>query len=285
MHEYDATLKGILTRLAGSVLARLTGLSVASWHNVELPAVRHRRADLLGETADGRLLHIELQSANQAHMARRMLEYSLAIHRKFRRFPHQMVLYVGNAPLRMRTHLSGPGLSFDCRMTDIRELDAEPLLDSPVLEDNVLAILARRGNDRESVRRILRKIADHPPAGRGEAIAELMILSGLRKLGSLIEGEIEQMPILDDIMDHEVLGRERKRGIALGRAEGKAEGMAEGERRILTGLITKRFGPIPDWAKQHLETLTVPDLEQLSLRLFDAPTLHDLLGVPIPPVV
>ncbi len=289
MREYDETLKSILTRPSARILADLTGFSVANWHNVELPAVRHRRADLLGETARGALVHIELQSTNQAHMARRMLEYSLAIHRKFRRFPHQLVLYVGNAPLRMKTSLSGPGLSFECRMTDIREIDAEPLLQSESLEDNVIAVLARLGNERDAVRRILARIAAAESTERGNALAELMTLAGLRKLGSTIEREIEKMPILDDIMDHEVLGRERKRGIALGlaeglaegRAKGRAEGRAEGlasERRVVSGLIAKRFGPVPDWAKQRLEALTVPELEAVGLRLLDAESLKDLLG-------
>jgi hypothetical protein len=44
------------------------------------------------------------------------------------------------------------------------------------------------------------------------------------------------MPILDDIMDHEVLGRERKRGIAPGRAEG----LAEGERTVVLRLLDAR---------------------------------------------
>jgi hypothetical protein len=39
-------------------------------------------------------LHIELQSTNQRDMTLRMPGYSLAIHRQFRRFPEQMVLYV-----------------------------------------------------------------------------------------------------------------------------------------------------------------------------------------------
>jgi hypothetical protein len=206
-------------------------------------------------------------------MARRMLEYSLAIHRKFRRFPHQLVLYVGNAPLRMKTSLSGPGLSFECRMTDIREIDAEPLLESASLEDNVIAVLARLGNERDAVRRILARIAAARSTERGTALAELMTLAGLRKLSSTIEGEIAKMPILDDIMDHEVLGRERKRGIALGLAEGLAS-----ERRMVSGLIAKRFGPVPDWAKQRLEALATPELEAVGLRLLDAESLKDLLG-------
>src|SRR6185437_2284940 len=54
MHEYDVTLKSVLQRSSGTVLRRLTGLSVKRWHNVELPAVQNRRVDMLGETANGR---------------------------------------------------------------------------------------------------------------------------------------------------------------------------------------------------------------------------------------
>jgi len=277
MHEYDVTLKNVLTKSQGRALAQLTGFAVARWHNTELPAVRHRRADLLGKTADGRLVHIELQSTNQPHMARRMLEYSLAIHRKFKRFPEQMVLYVGNAPLRMKSRLAGPRLSFDCRIVDIREIDGELLLTSPSLEDNVIAVLARMGNEREAVKRILGRIAAGQPDERGTAVAELLILAGLRKLGTVIEREIERMPILDDIMDHEVIGRERKRGIALGREEGLAEGRMEGERRVVLRQIGRRFGPVPDWAKQRVEALSASQLEQVELRLLDAGSLEDLL--------
>ena len=277
MYEYDITLKSILTRLAGSVLAELTGFAVERWHNIELPAVRHRRADLIGETADGNLVHIELQSTNQSHMARRMLEYSLAIHRKFHRFPKQIVLYVGNAPLRMRNHLAAPGLSFEYRLVDIREIESEALLASDFLEDNIMAVLARFGGRREAVRRILARIGASGQAERGPAMAELMILAGLRGLEEVIEREIETMPILDDIMDHKVIGRERKRGIALGRAEGLAEGVAEGERRVILRQIGKRFGPVPDWANERIQALSAPDLEQIELRRLDATSLEELL--------
>ncbi|MGD1073001.1 MAG: DUF4351 domain-containing protein [Bryobacteraceae bacterium] len=278
MHEYDTTLKSILTKLAGSVIVELTGFRVERWHNAELPSVRHRRADMLGETSQGRLVHIELQSTNQARMAVRMLEYCLAIHRKFDRFPEQVVRYVGNAPMRMKSRLAAPRLSFDYRLVDIRDLDSEPLLASDFPEDNVIGILMRLGNEREAVRRILARIAASKPAERAHALAELTILAGLRELGTTIKREMEQMPILDDIMDHDLLGPERRRGIALGLAEGQAKGLAEGERRVLLRQIGKRFGSVPEWAKQRLEALSPSDLEQVELRILDAPTLEDLLG-------
>jgi len=270
MHEYDITLKSILTRSGSGLLAQLTGLEVMRWHNVELPAVRQRRPDLLGETRDGVLVHIELQSTNHRAMARRMLEYAVFIHKKFARFPEQLVLYVGNAPMRMESRLTGPRLAFEYRLMDVREVESGPLLRSECLEDNVIAVLAHLGSDREAVRRILRRIAGSEPSGRGTALAELMILAGLRKLGTIIETEIEQMPILDDIMDHEVLGRERKRGIALG--------IAEGERKVVLRQLGKRFGPVPDWAAQRLSNLSPTELEKVEFRLLDAPSLEELFS-------
>jgi predicted transposase YdaD len=286
MHEYDATLKKILTRLDRNALAELTGFAVEKWHNTELPAVRHRRADLLGETASGLLVHIELQISNKADMAQRMLEYALAIHRKFGRFPEQMVLYVGNDPLRMKRAFAGPGLSFKCRMVDIRKIDSEPLLSSTSMAQNVIAVLTRLGNERASVRRILGRIAAGNPDERGTGVAELFALAGLRKLDELIEKEIQRMPILDDIMDSAVIGRERKRGMALGREEGLvegrekglAEGRLEGERRAILRLIGKRFGRVSKTAKARLDGMSAAELEKVERRLLDAGSIQELLG-------
>ena len=126
MHEYDIALKTFLRQGRESLLA-LTSLTIDRWHNVELPEVRNRRVDLLGEAADGRLVHIELQSTHDAAMALRMMEYCAAVCRQFGRFPEQVVLYVGESPLRMTGGLSGSNFSFDCRIVDIRELDGEKL--------------------------------------------------------------------------------------------------------------------------------------------------------------
>jgi hypothetical protein len=91
MREYDIALKSILMRLPGTVIQELTGFAITRWHNDELPQVRNPRVDLLGETTDGRLVHIELQSTNDPDMALRMAEYAWAIYRKFGQFPEQIV--------------------------------------------------------------------------------------------------------------------------------------------------------------------------------------------------
>lgn len=81
------------------------------------------------------------------------------------------------------------------------------------------------------------------------------------------------MPLLNDILDHEVLGREFKKGLQ----EGRQEGRQEGEVAILRRQIEKRFGSVPGWADERLAARTTPELEELSIRLLDANSLEELL--------
>ena len=73
------------------------------------------------------------------------------------------------------------------------------------------------------------------------------------------------MPILNDILDNKVLGREFKRGVQ------------EGELTVLRRQIEKRFGALPSWAEERLAGRTTIELEDLSVRVLDAPSLEDLL--------
>jgi len=70
------------------------------------------------------------------------------------------------------------------------------------------------------------------------------------------------MPILDDILQHRVLGREYKRG------------RLEGALKIIRMQIERRFGPLPDWADQSLRTMTVDELENLADRVFEVQSLE-----------
>lgn len=134
MHEYDTTLKLILQSLTAMTTRELTGVVITKWLNVEIPGLQNPRVDLLGETADGSLIHIEFQSRNDGTMALRMLEYCVRVFRLHGQFPRQILLYVGEAPLRMKSALAGGMVTFSYEQTDIRDLDGQPLLASSQVE-------------------------------------------------------------------------------------------------------------------------------------------------------
>src|SRR4051812_46199799 len=130
MQEYDVALKLLLRGSAKLTMRALTGTTVEKWLDVELPKVQNTRVDLLGEIEDASLVHLELQSSNDAAMPLRMAEYCLGVFRLFDKFPRQAVLYVGEPPMRMATELRGSDVWFRYRAIDIRELDGDELLES-----------------------------------------------------------------------------------------------------------------------------------------------------------
>ncbi len=122
------------------------------------------------------------------------------------------------------------------------------------------------------MRRILERIASGAPGNRETAFLELLILSGLRKLDEEVRREAKRMPILNDIMDHSVLGPVLRQG----RAEGKAEGRAEGQLELLLGQAEKRFGKLSADTRQRMASLKPTQLKRVGLRLLDAKRIEDL---------
>jgi hypothetical protein len=128
--------------------------------------------------------------------------------------------------------------------------------------------LTRNSDRRETIRRILAKIATLETGKREQALSKLFVLAGLRKLEDQIRSEAEHMPLLDDIMDNKVFGPLIRQGMEQGRLE--EVGL------ILRRQIDKRFGPIPSWADERLSKLSITELEDLSLRVLDAPSISDM---------
>jgi hypothetical protein len=276
VQEYDVTLKSVLRGSAKLTMRELTGTSVARWLDVELPKVQNAqnpRLDLLAETVDGGLVHVELQSGNDASMPLRMAEYCLGVFRQFKRFPRQIVLYVGEPELRMEKELRGSNVWFAYSLIDIRMLDGERLLASDEVGDNVIAILAGLRDDEGAVCKIVERIAGLAAAERETALAQLTILAGLRHLSKTVAREARKMPIDLDIRDHEVLGPM----FIEAEQKGLQTGLHAGELTVLRRQIGKRFGALPGWAGEKLAALSTSELEDLSERLLDAKSLEELL--------
>jgi hypothetical protein len=135
-----------------------------------------------------------------------------------------------------------------------------------------MAILTRHRDDRRTVQRILQRIAKLEGGRRDEAVNKLMILAGLPKLGDMVRAELKNMPILDDIMDHDVLGPAIRQGLQ----QGIQKGLQQGELTILRRQLSARFGDLPAWIDERLANSSTSELEDLSVRLFDAKSLDQL---------
>ncbi len=273
MHEYDAALKLLLQSPGDSVLRQMTGIRVQRWLSPEIPQVQTSRVDLLGASANGSLIHVELQSTNHPKMALRMAEYALQIYRQLGKFPKQIVLYAGKAPMRMQASWREEEFTYSYTLIDMRTLDGEILLSSAAIEDNLLAILTRLRDQKAAIRQILKRIATLQAAERKLAFAQFLIISGLRRLAPAIKEEAQNMPILNDIMDHEVIGPAIRQGLKQGREEGEKAASLKFVKRI----IEKRFGAIPAPVEARLTDMSTAELDLIAERILDAASLEDLL--------
>jgi hypothetical protein len=62
------------------------------------------------------------------------------------------------------------------------------------------------------IRRVLTRIAEGREVDRETALEALLVIAGLRHQEEVVEQEVKKMPVLNDILENKVLGREYKRG-------------------------------------------------------------------------
>jgi len=269
--RFDKTIKKLFQTLPSQMVEWLTGQPPVELLTVEFPTVESRSADLVYRLPNGEIHHIELQSDNDETMDMRMLEYYPRIWRVYKRPPVQHVLYLGNKPLKMKGRINHPRLKYSVEVTDIREFEAEPLIKSNSLSDNLIGLLCHNGATRASVRRILRKIARLPERQRIDALKQLLILSGLREIESIVKEEGQQMSLELSIENNSFL-----REIFL-EGEKKSDNRL---RHLVLRQFEQRFGKLPKWAAQQLETADAATLVQWGERVLEAKNLEEIIPKP-----
>lgn len=278
MH-HDALLKSILESLANRLVPHLLGARPVEPLNVEFSSVRRRLPDFVSRLNDGRILHLEIQASNDARMPHRMLEYWLLLRN---RYPEseivQAVLYVGNPRLTMIGGFAYTALHYTYSLHDIREIDPEVFLNSPLPTERVLAVLCRNPNPLETVRAILKSWSGAPKNEWADLNQKLMLISGLRDLEQAVTEEARKMPLtIDIIKNNKVVQEWMRKGHAEGFERGREEGREEGQLTVLRRQIERKFGRVPRWAENRLKSATLAQIDDWSLRILDAPTLKDML--------
>jgi hypothetical protein len=86
------------------------------------------------------------------------------------------------------------------------------------------------------------------------------------------------MPILDDILEHEVFGPLILQGHQEGLQQPRQEARRQGALTMARQLFEKRFGSLPESFQQRLASLTEDELGDLAVRTLDARSLKELFA-------
>ena len=151
-------------------------------------------------------------------------------------------------------------------------------MDSPSLEENILAILCRIDNQKEVIQEILYRISELPMKARADALTKLVILSRLRRLEAVVKTEAEEMSLTFNLMENDVFRPIIMKAIMEAQMDGHRDGERDGEAKVLARLLLRRFGSIPDWASEKVSKADLSSLEEWSLRFVDAQSLDDVFS-------
>ncbi len=284
--KYDATLKKLFQNPPQRLLSLVLGQDVVVTRILptEMITVANLHPDLLFETDQGLLIHTELQGYRQDNFAQRNLLYFALVLRDYDRAPVQIVFWLGPGKVGVSDGLCHPpALDYRYRVIDLRELDGDWLVESGEIEESIFAILCKLSNQREAVVRILERIIALPVEARNEAVAELLILSGLRGLKTLVTEEVNRMPVSIDIHDNEFLEEIYQEGVEKGIERGIERGVERGiergaaaARHILSAVLEQRFGVLPDHRRQQIGTADLNTIERWTMRLTAVTSLDQL---------
>lgn len=228
---------------------------------------------------DKRILHVELQSEDEAEMPWRMLEYYPPIRLAYEQSPIQIVLYVGEKPLKVEPKIEEERLKFSYDVVDIRELDSRPLLESDSVGDNLIAILCKVDDIRQMSRRILKKLAKLPGKQAKDAVTKLLILSRLRSAENIVSEEVKKvMPMTrEDLLELPMISDLILGGEEIAEKRGAQTGMKQKAESLLSRLLKQRFGALPAWAQKKIAAADVKTLDKWVLSVLDAKNLEDVL--------
>ena len=67
-----------------------------------------------------------------------------------------------------------------------------------------------------------------------------------------------------------------QQGVAQGVVQGREEGERHEAGHILSRQLTRRFGPLPPWAQQRIDSAGKAELEHWAIQVFDAKTLEEV---------
>ncbi len=233
------------------------------------------RVDFLAKLEDESILHMEFQSFNDPTMPWRMLRYYTLIAEKYQTHNiRQLLVYVGNRKLRMKSKLKLKNLTFSYEILDIRQIDCRVLLESPDPMDRLLAFLCKVEDEVYLIEKLIKTMESMNEEERKDYLLKALTLTELRpNLRIRLTEEVRHMPIVVRPEDIRLPKRKLRKDILyrLGLEEGKQIGLEEGKKEgeiigiekgllkssqeMVIAIIEGKLGYVPEGVSDRIRSM------------------------------
>ncbi len=277
MSSKDIALKDIFEEIPYRLSKILAPAPIKELLPTNFPSTE-LRVDFLARLEDESILHIEFQSFNDPNMPFRMLRYYLAILERYPNSPiKQLLVYVGNRKLRMKSRLRLRNLSFSYEMIDIRQIDCRVLLESPDPMDRLLACLCKVEDEAYLIEKLIKTMEGMNEEERKDYLLKALTLTELRpNLRIRLTEEVRHMPIVVRPEDIKLSKRKLRKDILY--RLGLEEGLIKSAQDMVIAIIEGKLGYVPEEIANRIrEIKDVKFLRSLAKKL--ASTSEDFMHV------
>ncbi len=218
---------------------------------------------------DEEILHLEFQVKvpKDRPMPLRMLNYWVRLHWQYGLPVRQVIIWLQptSNPAVFETEFVRENTRHRYEVIRIWEESPELLLQDPVLLP--LAVLAATQEPNQLLAQVAQEVAKIEETElRQEIAACTQVLAGLRFNKDTIANFFREEIMQESVIYQDIL----QKGLNQGK---KQEAIA-----LLQGMLNRRFGSLEPNVQERIESLTLTQLEELSLALFDLTEVTDLVN-------
>ncbi len=277
MSSKDIALKDIFEEIPHRLSKILAPAPIKELLPTNFPSTE-LRVDFLARLEDESILHIEFQSFNDPNMPFRMLRYYLAILERYPTSPvKQLLVYVGNRKLRMKSRLRLRNLTFSYEIIDIRQIDCKVLLESPDPMDRLLACLCKVEDEAYLIEKLIKTMESMNEEEGKDYLLKALTLTELRpNLRIRLTEEVRHMPIVVRPEDIRLPKRKLRKDILY--RLGLEEGLIKSAQDMVIAIIEGKLGYVPEGIANRIrEIKDVEFLRSLAKKLVS--TSEDFMRV------
>jgi len=266
--DIDITIKDIILPLLESKLMKdIIGIKYKRELDTVFTTTKERRVDLLLESEDGSILHIEFQTTNDRTMLYRMFEYYSLIKMEYKeKTIHQKLIYLGEDKCNMKNTLKDSKLSYEYELIDLKDFQCDDLLESDNMADITFAFLCNVRNREKLFRKALSKLRKLPEQERSDWVGKILTFLNVRpKLNEEFERVFKEEPMLEiapltieelrkSPFTAKTVEQLEQEATLKGLYKGKQEATLKTKKDDIKSVILIKFGVLPKEVEEKIET-------------------------------
>jgi len=248
------------------------------------------RVTLLNGDENWIYIHIEVQGTRQTEFAERMFVYNYRLYDRYRRPIASMAVLAdeheqwkptsyGFETLGCKHTLEFPVAKLTDYHDKVNELLASDNAFALITAAHILTQQTRKKNQaRFEAKLRLVRILYQRHWNKQRVIDLFIVVDWLMKLPEWLDQQVwHEIETIEESEKMQYITSIERIGIAKGRLEGRVEGRVEGrlegESKLLRKQLERRFGALPTWATDKLNSAAEQDLESWGEAVLTAPTL------------